>query len=96
MMNKCCNDKKVIGYGGSGYKTYLVLKGEVDAYLHITKIKVWDLCAGHALLKTMGGDIKDKNGKPLIYDTTQTTFQNGLIAAINTQKINEYSQKINA
>eukprot|EP01084_Bolivina_argentea_P021897 40698_1 len=80
--------------GGAGFKTYLVLTGKVDAYIHVTAIKTWDLCAGHALLKSVGGDITDKDGKTLKYTKDTPKFKNGLIAALDKDKIQEYAKQL--
>ena len=80
--------------GGAGYKTWLVLTGKVDAYIHVTAIKTWDLCAGHALLKSVGGDITDKDGKPLVYSAETPKFKNGLIASLDKDKIQDYASKL--
>eukprot|EP01083_Nonionella_stella_P012379 35137_1 len=80
--------------GGAGYKSYLVLTGQVDAYIHVTAIKTWDLCAGHALLRSVGGDITDKDGKKLRYTKGTPKFRNGLIASLNPDTIQTYAKKL--
>ncbi|RZC36545.1 inositol monophosphatase 3, partial [Asbolus verrucosus] len=46
---------------GAGYKALEVATGKVDAYLHITAIKKWDICAGNAIINAMGAQsIKTK------------------------------------
>jgi len=86
--------KEPLPAGGAGYKTFLVLTGQADAYIHVTAIKTWDLCAGHALLKSVGGDITDKDGKPLKYTKGTPKFTNGLIASLDKEKIQQYADKL--
>jgi len=93
VISKALN-KEGVPAGGAGYKTFLVLTGSVDAYVHVTAIKIWDLCAGHALLKAVGGDITDKNGETLKYNKDTPKFKNGLIAALDNNKIKEYAKKL--
>eukprot|EP01084_Bolivina_argentea_P112207 200139_1 len=86
--------KESLPAGGAGYKSWLVLTGKVDAYIHVTAIKTWDLCAGHALLKSVGGDITDKDGNSLKYSKGKPKFDNGLIASLDKNKIKEYATKL--
>eukprot|EP00483_Globobulimina_turgida_P004674 UN04683 len=84
--------KESLPAGGAGFKSFLVLTGQVDAYIHVTAIKTWDLCAGHALLKSVGGDITDKDGKALRYRKGHAKFKNGLIASLDKDKIQQYAK----
>jgi len=86
--------KESLPAGGAGYKSYLVLTGQVDAYIHVTAIKTWDLCAGHALLKAAGGDITDKDGHDLKYSKGRPKFENGLIASLDKGTIQTYAGKL--
>ncbi len=80
--------------GGAGYKSWLVLTGQVDAYIHVTKIKVWDTCAGHALLRAAGGDMTDKSGVSLTYSKDHEVFENGLVATLSPDKLTSYVEKL--
>merc|ERR1712157_699708 len=86
--------KESLPAGGAGYKSFLVWTGQVDAYIHVTAIKTWDLCAGHALLRAVGGDITDKDGAKLKYTRGKPKFENGLIASQSREKIQQYAAKL--
>ncbi|CAN0191071.1 unnamed protein product [Pylaiella littoralis] len=72
--------------GGAGYKSLLVLDGKAEAYVHVTNIKSWDVCAANAVMRASGGGFSDIEGKPLAYpmeyDSThsEAVFKNGIIA----------------
>ncbi|XP_074640904.1 inositol monophosphatase 3-like [Tubulanus polymorphus] len=57
----------VIPAGGAGYKTLALIKGEADAYVHVTRIKKWDICAGNALLNSLGGRMTTLDGTHIDY-----------------------------
>lgn len=61
---------EIIPAGGAGFKALHVAQRKVDAYIHMTAIKKWDICAGHALLSTMQGDMTDLNGNKIDYSAS--------------------------
>ena len=50
--------------GGCGRKIMSVIFNEADAYYSdtINKMKRWDICAGDALLRAIGGKLTDFDG----------------------------------
>jgi fructose-1,6-bisphosphatase/inositol monophosphatase family enzyme len=50
---------------GAGFKAVQVLNGRAEAYVHATKIKVWDMCPVHVLMAAKGGRLEDSRGKAL-------------------------------
>jgi len=82
--------------GGAGYKSWLVLTGAADAYIHTTKIKIWDLCAGHAMIAAAGGDVVDRDGNELLYKKDKPVFSNGLVASLSVAKVNSYVRDLKA
>ncbi len=56
----------------SSLKFCLVAKGQADLYPRMVNIKIWDIAAGHAILKNAGGNVvfkdKDKKIKEVFYD----------------------------
>lgn len=66
--------------GGSGYKSVEVANGDVKAYLHVTKIKTWDICAADALIHAMNGTFVEwTTGSRFHYNTH--LHENGLFAS---------------
>lgn len=62
-------------------------KHQVDAYLHITAIKKWDVCAGNAVLNALGGKMLNKYGNELDYSNdVEVVNENGLIASLTKYK----------
>ncbi|XP_076759896.1 putative inositol monophosphatase 3 [Xylocopa sonorina] len=50
-------DAKIISAAGAGYKFLEIVSGNVTAYVHMTAIKKWDICAGTAILTALGGTV---------------------------------------
>lgn len=60
-------DTQLVYAGGAGYKVLQVAEGRADAYVHSTRIKKWDLCAGNAILAALGGRLSDLHGGRIDY-----------------------------
>eukprot|EP00095_Tigriopus_kingsejongensis_P000748 maker-scaffold273_size229271-snap-gene-1.26 protein:Tk00748 transcript:maker-scaffold273_size229271-snap-gene-1.26-mRNA-1 annotation:"inositol monophosphatase 3" len=60
-------DAKVEPAGGAGYKSWEVIKGNQDVYVHVTLIKKWDICAGNAILNALGGKLTTLTGDKIDY-----------------------------
>lgn len=58
---------EVIPAGGAGYKTLEVIKGNAHAYIHVTLIKKWDICAGNAILNALNGKLTTLSGEAINY-----------------------------
>ncbi|KAJ8974601.1 hypothetical protein NQ317_019346 [Molorchus minor] len=81
-------DFQLISAAGAGYKTLQVATGIVDAYLHITVIKKWDICAGNAILDALGGKMSTKFNKDIDYSSNSEVINSdGLIATMEDHKM---------
>lgn len=80
--------------GGAGYKTWEVIKGTQDAYVHTTLIKKWDICAGNAILNALGGQLTTLAGADIDYKGEEGTEKNegGVLATMHNHK--EYVDKL--
>nr|XP_008116763.2 PREDICTED: inositol monophosphatase 3 [Anolis carolinensis] len=82
------NKTVVIKAGGSGYKVLSLLdvpeadQEKADVYIHVTFIKKWDICAGNAVLRALGGHMTTLAGEEIDY-TGSVANDGGLIASIN-------------
>lgn len=57
--------------------------GKADAYIHTTAIKKWDICAGNAVINSLGGKMTTKFGELINYtDLDNVKNERGLIAAL--------------
>jgi len=89
-------DIKVTPAGGAGYKAWEVVKGTQDAYVHTTLIKKWDICAGNAILNSLGGNLTTLKGKRIDYRGVEGNEKNegGVLAAMHHHK--EYVEKLSS
>lgn len=67
----------------AGYKALRVANGDADAYIHLTTIKKWDICAGNAILEALGGKMTTKNNKNIVYFHDESpVVEDGLVATL--------------
>lgn len=69
-------------------------QGEADAYVHVTKIKSWDVCAADAVVHAAGGRFTDLRGKLLRYVKADPVFKHGLIAAAHPEDHEWYVEQL--
>jgi len=81
----------IIPSGGSGYKTIELIKGNVNAYIHVTHIKKWDICAPHAILSSLPyGNMTDLHGDQITFgDLKDKVVKKGLIATLDETRHKE-------
>ncbi|XP_002737574.1 inositol monophosphatase 3-like [Saccoglossus kowalevskii] len=74
----------VIPAGGAGYKVWSLFDEIADAYVHVTLIKKWDICAGNALLNHQNGIMTDLEGQKIDYSATSDPKNEfGLLATLH-------------
>ncbi|XP_072412674.1 inositol monophosphatase 3 [Chiloscyllium punctatum] len=78
----------VIPAGGAGYKVLSLLDtrediqpDSADLYIHVTFIKKWDICAGNAILKALGGHMTTIEGDNIDYSDSPSN-SGGLVATV--------------
>uniref|UniRef100_A0A8C0Y3U3 inositol-phosphate phosphatase n=1 Tax=Cyprinus carpio carpio TaxID=630221 RepID=A0A8C0Y3U3_CYPCA len=83
------NNTEIIPAGGAGYKVLALLdptdeeQDTADIYIHVTYIKKWDICAGDAILRSLGGQMTTLKGEQIDYSGTEGN-KGGLLASIKT------------
>ncbi|KAK9882799.1 hypothetical protein WA026_023313 [Henosepilachna vigintioctopunctata] len=83
LLDNKLKEYELIMAAGAGYKSLQVAYGDVDAYLHITAIKKWDICAGNAILEAVDGKMTDRRNHRIDYSSkTNEINENGLIATL--------------
>ena len=56
---------------GSSLKFTMVAEGKVDCYPRFGKTMLWDVAAGHCIIREAGGQVLDTKGRELIYDISK-------------------------
>eukprot|EP00742_Colponemidia_sp_Colp-10_P003213 GILJ01003422.1.p1 GENE.GILJ01003422.1~~GILJ01003422.1.p1 ORF type:complete len:292 (+),score=39.89 GILJ01003422.1:50-925(+) len=75
---------QVLRVGGAGNKAVAVLEGTADVYLYPSPgTKKWDICAGEAVVRALGGSVTDVYGKAFYYgaDTIKPN-DNGVLLSL--------------
>lgn len=63
-------------YCASAVKFHALLKGEAQVYLRVRETSEWDIAAGDALVRALGGDATDlENRQPFQYGQPQKQFK---------------------
>jgi len=84
---------ETISAAGAGYKSLEVANRHVDAYLHMTEIKKWDICAGNAIINFLGGKMTTLSNEPLYYSSEDDIInKKGLLATMEEHKF--YLEKL--
>ena len=75
----------VVSAAGSGYKTIELINNKADAYVHMTLIKKWDICAPNAIINSIdSAHMTTLGGHAITYQYDQSVNnEDGLIASVN-------------
>ncbi|XP_069669235.1 putative inositol monophosphatase 3 [Periplaneta americana] len=79
-------DVEVTAGAGAGYKSLMVASGEQDAYIHTTAIKKWDICAGNAIINSLGGRMTTLTNETIDYSSSDAVNKKGLLATVKNHQ----------
>ncbi|KAH8314014.1 hypothetical protein KR067_012819, partial [Drosophila pandora] len=86
-------DVSLLTAAGAGYKVLQVVANNATAYLHTSKIKKWDICAGDAILHALGGTMTTLNDQLIHYGPDESPVNTeGLLATL--ERHDEYIDKL--
>ena len=86
---------KHVSAAGAGYKSLAVVRGVADVYLHTTEIRKWDICAGDAMLRTVGGKMTNLHGEKVTYSPlSEAKTEGGVLAARTETSHKEYLERL--
>ena len=61
-----------------------MISGNASAYVHVTAIKKWDICAGNAIINSLGGHQTTLLGKEIDYSNSgDPKNSDGLLVTLN-------------
>ena len=82
---------------GAGNKMVYMLDQKSDLYINLVPgLKMWDMCAGDALIQSMMGIVVGADSKPIIYnpDAKDYTVTEGIIVAKNKKVYDTMNQRL--
>ncbi|KAH8397848.1 hypothetical protein KR222_003943 [Zaprionus bogoriensis] len=83
----------ILTAAGAGYKVLQVVANNATAYLHTSVIKKWDICAGHAILRALGGGMTTLNDESISYGPNESPVnKDGLLASLGQHE--EYMERL--
>lgn len=85
----------IIKAAGAGYKVLQVIYNNASAYIHLTNIKKWDICAGHAILNALGGAMTTLHNEQINYESDSSVLnERGVLASLkhHTYLMNKISE----
>jgi 3'-phosphoadenosine 5'-phosphosulfate (PAPS) 3'-phosphatase len=89
--------QQIARVAGAGNKMVYMIDQKADLYLNLVPgLKMWDMCAGEALIQSMMGIVCDSDHKPLIYDHTlkDFTIKNGIFVSKNKTVFDLTNQRL--
>ena len=90
------NINSLIPMGSIGIKLGEISLGNGDLYINLDGLNQWDLGPAHIILTEAGGEIFDKFGDKIVYNSNVKRFENGVIAVSNKNNSGELIKFINA
>ncbi|KAH8235949.1 hypothetical protein KR032_011184 [Drosophila birchii] len=86
-------DVNLLTAAGAGYKVLQVVANNATAYLHTSKIKKWDICAGDAILHALGGTMTTLTDQLINYGPDESPVNTeGLLATL--ERHDDYMEKL--
>lgn len=87
------DNSNILTAAGAGYKVLQVVANNATAYLHSTKIKKWDICAGDAILRSLGGTMSNLENELIDYGPSGSPVNaKGLLATLKNH--DKYIEKL--
>ena len=72
--------KKLIPVGSIALKLAMIATGKADIVASLRPKNEWDLCAGHCLINSSGGQLLTTEGQKISYNKPKTLIKPGLVA----------------
>ena len=73
---------------GSSLKLTMIAEGKADVYPRFGPTSLWDMAAGHAILKETGGEIYTLDQQPLVYNVAKILNPDLIVVRDKNVKLN--------